>query len=241
MCKLNRMILVLFIVSVLIPVLAQKKDTGRIRGLYVKKKADGLNISVMRNDNGKFVLVDPGHEFRAGDEIRVQFRSNFTGIVYFVNVTPGGVSRVIYHHKIKANEINDLPADPDVITLNNETGIEILKLIMSRQIVPAFEKALKKSDGDLADNGTTAGSMPSAENVGIVQPDNKSEMRCRGLELALGSGIRCRGLELAPGNEQKGEGAVVVAIPEDKGNIRQSARLKAGEVAVLEIRLKHVR
>lgn len=251
MRKLNRMIAVLFFVSGLITVLAQSTDTVRTRAMFTKKKADGLEIKVMRNDNGQFVLVDPGQEFRAGDEIRVQFRSNFAGKVYFVNVAPSGISRVIYQRQILANEMNDLPANPDVITFDKETGVEVLKIVMARQPVPVFEEALKKSNGELgksaasvadelAGHESKTGNKLHTENVGIVQPDNKSGMRCRGLELALGSGIRCRGLELAPGNEKKGEGAVAVAIPDDKSRDKKSGELKAGEVAVLELRLKHV-
>lgn len=231
---------------------AQSNDGVRTRALFTKKQADGMEIKVLKNVGGAFTLVDPGQEFKAGDEIRVQFKSNFNGYVYFVNVTPGGASRVIYNSEIKADQMNELPASPNVIAFDDkEKGVEVLKVVTARKPVQVFEEAIKKSKGELGKSAASVATelvsnnpKPSdkthPENVGILQPANKSGERCRGLELALGKEVRCRGLELAPGSDKKGEGAVMVAMPDGKNKSQAGGELKPGEVAVIEIRLKHI-
>lgn len=244
----------------------------RARGMFVEKKADGLEIRVLKNVGGEFKLVPASQEFRSGDEIRVQFRSNFDGFVYFVNVTPRGQTRVIYNSPVRADVVNELPGTPNVIKFDDkETGTEILKVVISRQRIPLFDEAIKNANGEL---GTSAASVakeltegtsakpakspakseagsaqnkatkPAAgkpdsksENVGIIQPDNEPKMRCRGLE--LGKEIRCRGIELAKEDPKKNEGAVMVAIPESPKE-KADTKLKPGEVAIIEIRLKHI-
>jgi len=247
--ELHRSLLILFVLTGL--VMAQSSGGGRPRALFTTKQADGLEIKVLKNDKGVFSLVDPGQEFKSGDEIRVVFTSNFDGNVYFINVAPSGASRVIYRREIRAGQVNELPAGQEVIKFDKEVGDEVLKIVMSRKPLAVFEDALKKTDGKL---GLTAasvvdeivknkpGSKPHAENVGIVEPDNsRNEMRCRGLELALGKEVRCRGLELATGDRKKGEGTVLVARQDDDGGRKNSAsgELKPDDVAVIEIRLRH--
>ena len=233
------------------------------RGLFVGKKADGLEIRILKFQDGKLTLVDPSETFKSGDSIRIQFRTNFDGYVYFVNVSPSGVSKVIYKDKIKENALNELPGGADVITFDKEVGTEILKVVMSRDQIQVFEDAVLKADGTLGQSPGSAASELSSnktepkavaaakppdkvtETVGIVPPDNQSSTRCRGLEMAMGT-RRCRGLQLATGNPKKDEGTVVVAIPEKtegkpepKAEPKTSA-LKPGDAAVIEIRLKHI-
>ena len=240
----------------------------RARGMFVEKKADGLEIRVLKNIGGEFKLVPSSQEFRSGDEIRVQFRSNFDGFVYFVNVTPKGPTRVIYNSSVRADVVNELPGTPNVIKFDDkETGTEILKVVISRDRIALFEDAIKNAGGELGKSAVSVANelkdSPSAkpakpatnnvapastakpadkpgtksENVGIIQPDNEPKMRCRGLE--LGTEIRCRGIELAKEDEKRGAGAVMVAIPEDPKKDADT-KLKSGEVAIIEIRLKHI-
>ncbi|HYE71904.1 MAG TPA: hypothetical protein VEF04_01180, partial [Blastocatellia bacterium] len=157
---------------------------------------------------------------------------------------------------------------PNVIKFDDkETGTEILKVVISRDRIALFEDAIKNAGGELGKSAVSVANelkdSPSAkpakpatnnvapastakpadkpgtksENVGIIQPDNEPKMRCRGLE--LGTEIRCRGIELAKEDEKRGAGAVMVAIPEDPKKDADT-KLKSGEVAIIEIRLKHI-
>jgi hypothetical protein len=165
--------------------------------------------------------------------------------------------------------MNELPGTPNVIKFDDkEVGTEILKVVISRQRIPVFEEAIKSAGGELGKSAqsvaseladapttkpagkpaaSTSSSAPAkseakptaskSENVGIIQPDNEPKMRCRGLE--LGKEIRCRGIELAKDDAKKNEGAVMVAIP-DSPKEKADTKLKPGEVAIIELRLKHI-
>ncbi len=246
----NRIVIALAVAS-LLPILAfaQSREATRARALYVKKQSDGVEIKVLQKQSGRFDLVEANKEFGSGDEIRLRFQGNFKGQIYLINVTPGGVTRVIYHSQINAGSSFELPAEPEVMAFDKEPGTEILKVVMSRALIPAFDKALKDSQGELGLSARSvaeelANTQPShalaqalamppakataSEPVGIVS------QRCRGLELAPGKEMRCRGLTLAPGKREKDEGTVV-AISD-----RQGSKLRPGDVAVFELRFKHV-
>jgi hypothetical protein len=223
-----------------------KQENMRTRALFVNKKADGLEVK-LTNEKGE--LIDPGKTFKQGDRIRVSFESNFKGFVYFINVTPGGVTKVIYSREIEADESYDLPSKPYAIEFDQEPGTEILKVVLSYERIKPYEDALKSSDGELGKSATSvadeladndagksgkkgSGKAPG-EAVGIVT-SNDACARSRGLVLASGQEARCRSLVLASGNRAKNEGSVV-AISD-----KQGTKLQAGEVAVFELRLKHI-
>ncbi len=221
-----------------------KQETVRARAMFVGKKADGLEVK-LTNDRGD--LLDPGKSFKAGDRIRVSFESNFKGFVYFINVSPGGVTKVIYSKAIDADKTYDLPGGREAIEFDNEPGTEILKVVLSYEKIKPYEEAIESAGGELgksassvaeelADNSANKGGKkgagkPVGEPVGIVTGSCSRE---RGLVLASGKEARCRGIVLAAGNQAKNEGSVV-AISD-----KQGSKLNAGEVAVFELRLKHL-
>lgn len=224
-----------------------KQEEVRTRAMFVSKKADGLEIK-LTTERGE--LIDPGKSFKAGDRVRVSFESNFKGFAYFINVTPGGVTKVIYNREIDADQAYDLPSKPYAIEFDKEPGTEILKVVLSYERIKSYEDALKNANGEmgksaanvaaeLADNTPkkdgkkTAATKTPGEAVGIVTSD-KSCGRERGLVLASGQEARCRSLVLASGNQTKNEGSVV-AISD-----KQGTKLQTGEVAVFELRLKHM-
>ena len=224
-----------------------KQEEVRTRAMFVSKKADGLEVK-LTNERGD--LIDPGKSFKAGDRVRIGFDSNFKGFVYFINVTPGGVTKVIYSREIEADQSYDLPSKPYAIEFDKEPGTEILKVVLSYERIKSYEDALKNSDGELgksaanvaaelADNTPKkdpkkpATTKAPGEAVGIVTNNNTCG-RERGLVLASGQEARCRGLVLASGNQNKNEGSVV-AISD-----KQGSKLQTGEVAVFELRLKHM-
>lgn len=223
-----------------------KQEGIRARAMFVGKKADGLEVK-LTSEKGE--LIDPGKSFKGGERIRVSFESNFKGFVYFINVTPGGVTKVIYSSEIEADKSYDLPSKPYAIEFDKEPGTEILKVVLSYERIKPYEEALKSADGEmgksassvadeLSDNdakkgGKKAAGKPPGEAVGIVTSNNACG-RERGLVLASGQEARCRSLVLASGNQAKNEGSVV-AISD-----KQGTKLQTGEVAVFELRLKHL-
>jgi hypothetical protein len=221
-----------------------KQSQMKARELFVNQKADGLEVTVKwRDRNGQFSVIDPSREFKMGDEIRVEFRSNFDGLVYFLNVTPEGVLKVIHKDTVRADTLNVLPTSPSTIQFDNASGIEVLKIVLARQPVDEFETALRTGGqmGPPRPADLVANRLKLSEEVGVVTP--KPGQECGGLELSVGGKkTACRGLIVAKGNEKKGEGAVFVAAPSSyTSNTTKSNALQSGEFALIELRFKHVR
>jgi hypothetical protein len=221
--------------------LAQDSQEMRTRGLFTSGKSDGMRILILMEQGGMFVPVDPSRDFKQGDRIRVSFESNFDGYVYIVNVMPSGKKRLLFpsarlsdSNKIIAHKRYDLPSTS--FEFDAEKGTEILQVIMSRTAIPYLEAALKNPEGELGASASSAAAELSSntptpkrggivtENVAIVLPQTGPDK------------VRTRGIILAPGKEKDQEGSVV-AIPDQKG---KGGHLKPGEVAVFEIRLRHI-
>jgi Domain of unknown function (DUF4384) len=237
---------------------AAKKQEARERAMVIKnykeKAVDGLVVKLL---DRKGNAVDPGASFKSGDEMKISLISNFGGYVYFVNVTPGGKTKVFWNTRVEADEEYTLPQGKDVIAFDNEKGTEIFKVILSPTKIEEYETALMNSGGELGKTAESVaaelGGKPKTDNksakdkgkdkgknskaapgeaVGIVQP-TESGTRCRGLGFDANPTMRCRGLSFAATPEDKEKGTVV-AISDKQG------KMKSGDVAVFELRLKHI-
>lgn len=213
----------------------------RTRGLMIKNyetgKTDGMRVLIYKVDNSLLVPVDPSRTFTTGDEIKVAFESNFDGYVYFINVSPKGKSKVLFpfagetNNAVKPRQRYELPTT-GVIKFDEEKGVEILQVVMSRSRVTVLDEAVKNSNGELGDSAASAaaelasnGKTKSglvADNVAVAIP-------------ASGGSVRTRGIKLAPGRDKDEKGSIV-SVPDTKAS---DGKLKGGEVAVFEIRLKH--
>jgi hypothetical protein len=244
-------------------------DDVRSRGLVVKfqdGKIDGMQISILKKSGTNRVPVDPGTTFKEGDEIWVSFASNFDGYVYIVNVMPDGQKRVLFPYQtladgqtsnlVRADQRYVLPKG-DSFAFDPHSGTEILQVIMSRDPIPLLDAAVKNPNGDLGDSASSAAAElqgkaskqsydggKSPEGSGIVT-DN----------VAVPEGVLTRDIKrvsvahISVAHTSAGSGAParakhrldkrgsVVAIPDEGG---KGGRLKPGEVAVFEVRLKHV-
>jgi Domain of unknown function (DUF4384) len=234
---------------------AAKKQEARERAMVIKnykeKSVDGLVVKLL---DRKGNAVDPAASFKSGDELKISLISNFGGYVYFVNVTPGGKTKVFWHTRVDADEEYTLPQGKDVIAFDNEKGTEIFKVILSPSKIEEYEAALMNSGGELGKTAESVaaelsgkpktdskssknkgkdGKAAPGEAVGIVQPEASSGARCRGLGFDANPGMRCRGLSFAATPEDKEKGTVV-AITDKQG------KMKSGDVAVFELRLKHI-
>src|SRR5262245_5231793 len=127
----------LFVLAVLCGLLtphygaSQTPVKSKARELFVTKQADGIEVTVKWLDkNGQFIVVDPSRNFKKGDELRVEFQSNFNGLAYFLNVTPTGVMKIIHKGAVRADVRNELPAGSNTIQFDNESGAETLKILL---------------------------------------------------------------------------------------------------------------
>jgi hypothetical protein len=223
--------------------------TLTLKGEDVTKKQDGLEIQILKDAGGKWVLTGQNEEFKAGDKVRVQFWSNIKGYAYFVNISPSGKQKVIYSRAIEKDQDYTLPGwdggKEMWIEFDQEKGVEILKLVVTPTPIKIFDEALSRSQGELGESvfsvseellggnhKTEQGSSQRFEQVVMVQPQGSQACpRARGL------GLRCRSLSLDPPDPKKGKGAIVVAMPDPKGT---TGKLNKDEAIVVELRLKHI-
>jgi hypothetical protein len=227
----------------------EKEEERRNEGVKIPKGAagapirtDGLDVSIlMKNSRGVFAPVDPSREFVNGEQFRVEYNSRLDGVVYFVNVDPKGVATVIYRDEVSYGKkyVHPAPEENKVIQFRGSSGIEVLKIIISPKEILELENALRESGGKMGTNTQQA----KDELQGYVAPAQATGKSCSGLELSSGGAkVDCRDLRVV--SMEQGQGKISVAVnPKGGGTMpasRDSARLSDGEVAVLEIRLKHV-
>jgi hypothetical protein len=219
---------------------SQSASTERARGLVIKNyengKTDGMRILIHKVEGATLVPVDPSRTFTKDDEIKVAFESNFDGCVYFINVSPGGKSRVLFpfagdtDNSIRSRKRYELPNN-GVIAFDEEKGVEILQVIMSKDRIRVLDAAIRDANGELGESAASAAA--ELASAGKPQP---SGIVGENVAMVLPKTMRTRGIVLASGKDRDKQGSVV-AIPQTKA---KDGRLKPGEVAVFEIRLKHV-
>jgi len=204
-------------------------DNRRARGLFVNKRSDALSVLVLKLDDNSLVPVDPSHVFKAGDKIKIQLESNFDGFIYVVNIQPSGKTCLMFPYpgvsdnRVASEEQYQIPPGKDALQFDEEKGTEVLQVIMSRDRVPYLDAALNEPEQCLAQSATIAGARVQAGIVKNVTPV---------VPQTVGSKMRSRDIILAAGKDKDTKGSVV-ALPDD------GARLKAGDIAIFEIRFKH--
>jgi hypothetical protein len=207
-------------------------EAGRARGLFINKKSDAMSILVLKVADGSLVPVDPSSEFKAGDQIKIQFQSNFEGYIYVVNIEPNGKRKVLFPYPdaadnaVRPGERYDIPPGTAAIEFDKEKGTEVLQVIMSRDRIPYLDAALKEPDQYLSSSAAGAAAELQggiSKKVTPVVPSNDANK------------VRSRDIILAPGKNKDTSGSVV-AIPD---NGPDGGKLKSGEIAPFEIRLKH--
>ena len=225
----------------------KQSEEQRTRELLVKVdsgEVDGLTITVLKKQGDGFAAVDPASEFRKGDSIKVAFQSNFKGYVYIVNVTPSGRKKILFPYEMEeGREVNnavnvrqqyELPRN-GTWDFDEEVGVEVLQVYFSRDRVKVFDDAIKNSKGIVGTSAASAASELSArtsDKPAEVKGGISTEVVAPAWEGEEAAGIRTRKIRLAPGKAQE-----KVAIPEDNG---KPIKMQAGDVAVFEIRLKHI-
>lgn len=212
---------------------SQKNNTeaSRARGLFISKKSDAMSVVVLKVAGGNLVPVDPGSEFKAGDQIKIQFQSNFEGYIYVVNIAPNGKRCVLFPYTQESNnsvtpdQRYDLPPGGDAIEFDKDKGTEVLQIIMAHDRIAYLDAALKEPERCLSESATSAAAELQggiSKEVTPVVPQTE------------GSKVRSRDIILAPGKDKDSKGSVI-AIPDNGGG----GKLKSGDIAPFEIRLKH--
>jgi hypothetical protein len=232
-------------ILVSVSIFAQDKSGTRARDLFVKKRADAMQIVLLKAEGSRLVPISPNREFKGGDQIKIAFESNFQGYIYLINVTPGGKKKVLFPsadstgNAVQPNQRYEFPPGNDIIEFDGqEKGTEVLQVIMSRDRVPLLDDAIKNSEGYL---GESAASAAAELQNGLVSDKVANVLP----ESGPGS-VRARNVIIAPGQDKNPQGSVVAiddSAQSGKGGSTSgevvAATLKPGEVARFELRLKH--
>jgi uncharacterized protein DUF4384 len=208
----------------------RQDEASRARGLFIAKnpKSDAMSILVLKSDGGLWVPVAPSAEFKAGDEIKIKFQSNFDGFIYVVNIQPSGKRCLMFPHSdapenaVRPGEQYDIPPSNLAMRFDEEKGTEVLQVIMSRDRISYLDAALKEPEGCFSQSASSAAAELKGgidKKVTPVVPEGEGSSK-----------VRSRDIILAAGKNKEKEGSVV-AIPDGK--------LKSGDIAPFELRLKH--
>jgi hypothetical protein len=166
---------------------------------------------------------------------------------------------------VRADERYVLPKG-DAFAFDESPGTEILQVIMSRDPVPYLDAAVKNPNGDLGDTASSAAAelqgraskhvhgagIPTdsskaqqsggivTEDVAIVVPANESDgVRTRDIRrvTVVKPTATAKAPPVAAAKHRVDRKGSLVAIPDEPG---KSGKLKQGDLAVFEIRLKHI-
>ncbi len=213
----------------------RRSDSARARSLFVNKSADAMRVVILKADGDTYVPTDPGQEFKQGDQIKVDFYSNFKGYVYIVNVAPSGQKCVLFPYAEEAD--NQIAPDKaytlprtGAIQFDEEKGTEVLQVIMSRDRIAFLDAATKNENGCITDSASSVANELAGNKGGLEAEKTVSVLPKSGPHA-----LRSRDIILAAGKDKEPEGSYV-AISDSNGS---NGTLKSGEVVVFDIRLKH--
>ena len=215
------------------------------RGLYISKVADAMLVKVLDVKSG--APVSPTQQFTTDDKLKLVIESNFLGYAYIVNVeiSNGGEKRFMLYpnpreanNRIKPNEPLQLS-----VAFDEKPATEVLQVIISHDPIDYLSGALSSKCSEAENRCLLDG--PTATRVAALVGDNKNSVKKdtpgifakQSVSSQNRSGLRSRDIILASGKDSDAN-ETYVAIPPKHG---EDGRLKAKQVVVFEMRLKHVR
>jgi len=220
------------------------QDDMTPRGLYISKSADAIRVKVLDAKTG--ATVSPSQEFTIDDKLKVIIESNFESYAYIVNVEIVKDSKrrfLLYPNpRTVNNRINrGEPLDLSV-AFDKDPATEALQVIVSHDRIDYLDAALKgrcsESENRCLLDDQVAARVASIMGDGksSTQPEPAGIFPRQSEGTQNQSGFKSRDIILAPGKD-KDEKETYVAIPIKAGS---DGRLRAKEVVVFEMRLKHV-
>lgn len=145
-----------------------------------------LEITLELHVGAKGRVVDPGHVFSAGDEIRFRYRANFSGYLYVTNQGTSGKSSVLFPsaetgsaNRVEAGKEYLVPAaDSGWFRVTGPAGFDVLYWLISPvelpsssrpapspaappELIPRCSDSIFRSRGECVDR--SAGPRPAAQ------------------------------------------------------------------------------
>ncbi|MEK6321155.1 MAG: hypothetical protein AABN33_05670 [Acidobacteriota bacterium] len=216
------------------------------RGLFISKAADAMRVKVLDAKTG--AAVAPNTEFNKDDSLKVVIESNFESYAYIINVEIGknSTKRFLLYPNARAVNNRIRPNEPLelLVAFDDRAATEVLQVIVSHDRIAYLNSALNgrcsESENPCQLESRVAALVASI--VGDKKPSTQTESagifpRLQ-VQKQYRSGLRSRDIILSPGKEKDNDAnETYVAIPIKAGG---NGHLKAKEVFVFELRLKHV-
>lgn len=213
------------------------------RGLYISKAADAMLVKILDVKSG--APVSPTQQFTTDDRLKLVIESNFQGYAYIVNVeiSKGGEKRFMLYpnprevnNRIKPNEPLQLS-----VAFDEKPATEVLQVIISHDPIDDLSAALNSKCSE-AENRCLLDGRTATRVAALVGDKNSGRNETPGIfpkqsvSSQNQSGPRSRDIILASGKDSDAN-ETYVAIPPKADD---DGRLKAKQVVVFEMRLKHV-
>ena len=222
----------------------ERQNDLTARGLYISKSADAMRVKVLDAKTGAAVL--PTQEFTTDDRLRVVIESNFESYAYIVNVeiSKSSEKRFMLYPNPRAVNNRIKPNEPLALSVafDEKPATEVLQVIVSHDPIDYLTAAVNARCSE-SENRCLLDTQVATRVASIVG-DKNTPRQTEGAGIfprqsdrnQNRSGLKSRDIILAPGKDADAK-ETYVAIPLKADG---DGRLKAKEVVVFEMRLKHV-
>lgn len=215
------------------------------RQILRSKKADGLTVTLLQKQNGAYIPVDPNKGFKAGDEIKISFNSNFNGYIYLVNVAPSGQQTVIFPGIREGNNVRDGEAfffGP--FDFDDEKGLEVIQVVLSQTTIPNLEQAARYAEGKIANSTASAVQNLSSSSNSSSSNSNQTGIVTENINNVLPEGVVTRQIRVGKAKDLENPIIVNVSRSDSQSNNGNGAnssdsKLNSKQVIAFELRLQH--
>jgi uncharacterized protein DUF4384 len=216
---------------------------GRLQAEFDSQASNGVRVMLLKETANGRIPASPLEEFKQGDQLSLEFYTNFDGYVYVVHMSPLGRSTVVLPDtkdikKIRAN-IRSLAIMKRLDLRINEKGIHTLQVVLSANRIPTFDEAIEKRGGSL--NVVVAGPQPSKE-PGFDCASSLNLLQAARHQMSIASEAGDRGALAVVLSDKVGNQPLPgpdLCSSLNPGQIKGD-RVKGQEVAVFEIRFKEI-
>jgi hypothetical protein len=147
--------------------------------------ADAVTISVKTaldlTRDGQTRSVEPSHEFKSGDRVKLRYTTNADGYVYWLAKMTSGKYSVLFPNNqtgmdnlIKKNEEHTVPVKGS-FRFDDQPGTESLLMVFAPDKIPELEQAVAEA------NGQKNNVVENSTQVASVEEKNVSKRKTRDL------------------------------------------------------------
>ena len=122
------------------------EDESAERSIDIEKDAIGLTYHLEKEINGESVTVSTESHFESGDKFRLVIEPQVDGYLYLFNLSSNGDFTRLYPQELIDGSAEELEAEERIripgeadggwFRMNRESGIEIVYILFSQELIP---------------------------------------------------------------------------------------------------------